>query len=306
MVAAKAHHKPRLEDLRAILDAALAGKFEVESVSPDALIVDQSIYPRASIDMERVAQMSEALEDGRELPPILVASDRKTVVDGAHRTFAYRQKGFETCSVVVLPVSNRLDVIALSMMANSPSKGLPLRREDVHRCIGLLFNELKGNNSAEAFQSRVKDFCGSLHNASLFFGLSYYRLQQYVQKLESPAPTKASAPARGSMPARSKLEAKEPEGPWEKPELPAGAVRDVLKAPANVDKLELGSPWDFVARGLLKVTAAFEDLYKQDEDWPGKFADALGRLTEEERTFLSMDGPALLRELAEVLSGGSE
>ena len=291
--------RTRLEELRGLLEAAVAGKFEEVPVNPAELVVDQAIYPRASIDMERVAQMAEALEEGDKLPPLLLASDRKTVIDGAHRTFAYRQRGFMECPAVVLPITLKRDVIAISMMANSASKGLPLRREDVNRSLGLLFNELKGDGSGPALTEQIKSFAGSLSSMGRFFGITAYRIQNYFQRLEGPPPI-----PKGSMPARARGEApKEPEGPWGEPGLSAKAVENVLAAPARVDQLELGSPWDFVVRGLLKVSMAFEDLLRADEDWMGKFADALGKLSEEERTFLSEEAPVLLHQLAAVLAG---
>ena len=54
------------------------------------LVVNEAYFPRQSIDRGKIRQMVDALEAGRELPP-LIATPEHQIVDGVHRFYAQKQ-----------------------------------------------------------------------------------------------------------------------------------------------------------------------------------------------------------------------
>jgi hypothetical protein len=49
------------------------------------LVLDFEVYPRASIDSQRIGELAEAIRAGEMLPPVIVDRKTKRVVDGFHR-----------------------------------------------------------------------------------------------------------------------------------------------------------------------------------------------------------------------------
>jgi hypothetical protein len=71
---------------------------------------DQGIYPREKTDWERVQLYKEAMEEGAEFPPIIIADDY-TLLDGNHRYYAYKELGIEEISAEVWEVPENLKPI---------------------------------------------------------------------------------------------------------------------------------------------------------------------------------------------------
>jgi len=71
---------------------------------------DQGIYPREKTDWERVQLYKEAMEEGAEFPPIIIADDY-TLLDGNHRYYAYKELGIEEISAEVWEVPETLKPI---------------------------------------------------------------------------------------------------------------------------------------------------------------------------------------------------
>ncbi|GAI60774.1 unnamed protein product, partial [marine sediment metagenome] len=67
-----------------------------ERVNISDLKLDNSIWPRSSLDEEAIERYRDCLED---LPPIVVDKETMTVLDGWHRVEAHRREGVETISV---------------------------------------------------------------------------------------------------------------------------------------------------------------------------------------------------------------
>jgi len=67
-----------------------------ERVNISDLKLDNSIWPRSSLDEEAIERYRDCLED---LPPIVVDKETMTVLDGRHRVEAHRREGIETISV---------------------------------------------------------------------------------------------------------------------------------------------------------------------------------------------------------------
>jgi len=55
------------------------------------LIEDFSLYPRKRVDDTHVANLASAIQSGAQLPPIVVCAKSLRIVDGFHRTRAYRR-----------------------------------------------------------------------------------------------------------------------------------------------------------------------------------------------------------------------
>ncbi len=67
-----------------------------EKVNIADLRLDNSIWPRNTLDEEAIERYRDCLQ---ELPPIVVDKETMTVLDGRHRVEAYRREGLETISV---------------------------------------------------------------------------------------------------------------------------------------------------------------------------------------------------------------
>lgn len=55
------------------------------------LVLDYSLYPRHDIDSFTVNRLADALEAGEQLPPVIVCSESKRVIDGFHRVTVYHR-----------------------------------------------------------------------------------------------------------------------------------------------------------------------------------------------------------------------
>ncbi|MBA7547242.1 hypothetical protein ES705_39650 [subsurface metagenome] len=67
-----------------------------EKANISDLRLDNSIWPRTTLDEEAIERYRDCLE---ELPPIVVDKETMTVLDGWHRVEAYKREGVETISV---------------------------------------------------------------------------------------------------------------------------------------------------------------------------------------------------------------
>lgn len=55
------------------------------------LVEDMDLYPRHAVDTSHVSQLVQALHSGAQLPPIIADADSKRIIDGFHRSRAYRR-----------------------------------------------------------------------------------------------------------------------------------------------------------------------------------------------------------------------
>jgi hypothetical protein len=112
---------------------------KVTKVKASTLVFDFSIYPRHKIELYHVHQMAETLRAGGSFPPIIVERKTKRVVDGWHRTEAYRKVyGLRTAIPVVLKdwpdeASMREEAVRLNA-----THGRILTKQDKARSITLL------------------------------------------------------------------------------------------------------------------------------------------------------------------------
>jgi hypothetical protein len=76
----------------------------------DMIKHDQGIYPREKTDWERVQLYKEAMEEGAQFPPIIIAEDY-TLLDGNHRFYAYKELGIDEIEAEVWEVPENLKPI---------------------------------------------------------------------------------------------------------------------------------------------------------------------------------------------------
>ncbi|MBA7694963.1 hypothetical protein ES703_103579 [subsurface metagenome] len=95
-----------------------------ERVNISDLKLDNSIWPRSSLDEEAIERYRDCLED---LPPIVVDKETMTVLDGWHRVEAHRREGVETIAVKYDSCAPHL-LLAKSYALNA-RHGLPVDNE---------------------------------------------------------------------------------------------------------------------------------------------------------------------------------
>ena len=95
-----------------------------ERVNISDLKLDNSIWPRSSLDEEAIERYRDCLED---LPPIVVDKETMTVLDGWHRVEAHKREGVETISVKYDSCAPHL-LLAKSYALNA-RHGLPVDNE---------------------------------------------------------------------------------------------------------------------------------------------------------------------------------
>ena len=100
------------------------------------LVLDDSIYPRSTIDESHIKRLTEALETGAVLPPIVAEQGSNRIVDGAHRRGAYlRHRGERAMAAVEFRTyENEADLFADAITLNAQTKR-PLTSQDATRIV---------------------------------------------------------------------------------------------------------------------------------------------------------------------------
>ena len=111
----------------------------VSNVRLATLVFDFNIYPRHKIDEYHVREMCDSLLVGNMPPPIIVERATKRVIDGFHRTQAYR-KVFGLDAKIPAIVKEWPDEASmmLEVVASNSTHGRALTPQDRVRCIALL------------------------------------------------------------------------------------------------------------------------------------------------------------------------
>jgi ParB-like nuclease domain len=106
-------------------DSDVATKIPVESV-----VIDVDWYPRQGFTVEHVRMLRETLAafPDRDLPPIVVTHDHK-LIDGLHRTQAYRDVGRTEIPARVEPERSEAEIWELALVLNNENS-TPITIED--------------------------------------------------------------------------------------------------------------------------------------------------------------------------------
>jgi hypothetical protein len=116
------------------------GKIKLSEV-----VLDFNVYPRADVDSQHVGYLREAEDSGAELPPIVVDSKSKRVVDGFHRVRMWQHKYKEEPNKTVPCIFKTYpdeSALLLDAIRYNASHGRTLTRYDRTHCI-LLADDLR-------------------------------------------------------------------------------------------------------------------------------------------------------------------
>lgn len=99
------------------------------------LVLNEAFYPRHSINAANMAQISEAILAGEEMPPVLVNRQTHEVVDGFHRVTAFeRLYGAEYEIAVDLKTYRSKQAMLADAISLNVGRGADLTRWDHLRC----------------------------------------------------------------------------------------------------------------------------------------------------------------------------
>jgi ParB-like chromosome segregation protein Spo0J len=103
------------------------------------LVQDTTIYPRRLVDESHVRNLARAIRAGAVLPPVIVERRTNRIVDGIHRTRAFRAVYGDRADVPVEYRTYRDDAALLQdAVALNSSHGRPLGSADQTRAAHLL------------------------------------------------------------------------------------------------------------------------------------------------------------------------
>ena len=103
-----------------------------------SLVFDFSFYPRSNIDTQHVGYIAQAVEGGATLPPIIIDKKSKRIVDGFHRTRAYRNLYGDDHGVECVEKAYKTDrAMFLDAMRYNAAHGRRLSSHDRAHCINL-------------------------------------------------------------------------------------------------------------------------------------------------------------------------
>lgn len=277
----------RQDELLEIVRLARAGEYETVQINPDKVNIDMRLYPRETMSMERAALFSEMMEQGEPFPPIWVAADGTTLIDGAHRTFANRQRGQRSMDAVVLPVEDIKDIMDLSVLANSTIAHTPLQKGDIRRILTLLLSTM------ESLRDEIRERYGSMEALARLWGVPTNAVFKITQSIELLRAGGVEDRSRQKEPPTRRPGPAPEEGPWgrgeEAPSLSEQAVRSVLAVPAKIQDIPQQSPWDYLAQMTLRFLRALSDLIPADapsEEVLPRVSEALMKLGQSDRDFV--------------------
>ena len=111
----------------------------VSNVRLATLVFDFNIYPRHQIDNYHVKELCDSLVVGIVPPPIIVERQTKRVIDGFHRTAAYRKVyGLDARIPAIVKEWPDEASMMLEIVASNSTHGRSLTPQDRVRCIALL------------------------------------------------------------------------------------------------------------------------------------------------------------------------
>lgn len=100
------------------------------------LIVDFSLYPRASIDSHHVGEMRKSLDAGTVFPPIVIDKKSKRIIDGVHRSRMYAAAFGEDHPVEVVEKSYKSEAeMFLDAARYNSAHGLRMDTHDKAHCV---------------------------------------------------------------------------------------------------------------------------------------------------------------------------
>jgi hypothetical protein len=103
-----------------------------------SLVFDFSFYPRSNVDTQHVGYIAQAVEGGATLPPVVIDKKSKRIVDGFHRTRAYRNLYGDDHEIECVEKAYKSDkAMFLDAMRYNAAHGRRLTTHDRAHCINL-------------------------------------------------------------------------------------------------------------------------------------------------------------------------
>ena len=100
------------------------------------LVLDESLYPRHSVNSANMAQITEAILAGETMPPVLVSRSDYKVIDGWHRIHAFeRLYGPEYEIDATLKTYKDKGAMLVDAIRANVGRGQDLTRWDHMRCV---------------------------------------------------------------------------------------------------------------------------------------------------------------------------
>jgi hypothetical protein len=109
-------------------------KGKVLQVKLSDIVLDDSIYPRSSVNAFNVARLVAAAKTGAKFPPLIVEAGSFRLVDGRHRYGAYSELQIESVEAVAKSYSSEADLFADAVRYNV-SHGLALDQYSINNAI---------------------------------------------------------------------------------------------------------------------------------------------------------------------------
>lgn len=94
------------------------------------VVVDETIYPRGSVNLLHIKRLQDAIDGGAILPPVIVERGTNRLVDGRHRLGAYLAKELAEISCEFRVYDTEADLFADAVRLNA-EHGAPLTYYDV-------------------------------------------------------------------------------------------------------------------------------------------------------------------------------
>lgn len=100
------------------------------------LVYDFDLYPRGSVDSHHVGEIAAAIQAGSELPPIVIDKKTKRIVDGFHRSKAYRRVYGDDYEIMCIEKTYKSEKdLFLDSMRYNASHGRALTQHDKVHCL---------------------------------------------------------------------------------------------------------------------------------------------------------------------------
>jgi ParB-like nuclease domain len=87
-------------------------------ISVEAVVIDESLYPRNGVSDFNVTRLVHALNTGAKVPPIVIEARTKRLVGGRHRLEAHKKLGIEKIECVEKTYASEADFFADAVRDN--------------------------------------------------------------------------------------------------------------------------------------------------------------------------------------------
>ncbi len=106
-----------------------------KSMKASLLVRDYNLYPRHQMDESNVKHLSDALDAGETLPPVIADKATLKIVDGFHRTEAVLRKDEEASIAVTLVEYENEAAMFIDAVARNSRHGVGIQAYDRARCV---------------------------------------------------------------------------------------------------------------------------------------------------------------------------